>query len=306
MSLLRMTGFSAGIAFLLVAFAGVSSAQDEPATPHRGSHGGEHPMLQRADQNGDGIISYDEAVESLPGMTDDRFNHMDGNSDGSLGAEELRAGRGRGQRGPGAGPLRQNFDTAEVDKDGALDREELKAGMPRFPEERFESADVDGDGKLSFEELTQSRVRPRLEGDHHRARAGGAQRLDADGDGEVSLEEFRAVRPDMTEERFAEVDADRSGAVSREELRAVAGDRPTAAERESFIKRIFTERDADGNGTLSAEEANSGRRPMSAERFGRMDVNGDGALTEEEFAAGFGRRGDRESADGHRRPVNEN
>lgn len=263
-------------------------------------------MMHRADQNGDGVISFDEAVENLPGMTEQRFERMDADGDGQLAPEELRARSGRGEQGRARGSAGDRFSAADRDGDGKLNREEVQAGMPRFPMERFDAVDLDGDGALTLEELAQSRNRSTPEGDHRSGRAGMVERLDRDGDGEISLDEFRAVRPDMTEERFSAVDTNRSGGISRSEFRAAAGERRDPAERREFLERVFAERDGDGDGALSLEEAQGGPRPMPAERFNRLDANGDGELSKEEFTTGFGRAAPGRSADGHRRPVDPN
>lgn len=293
---------AATTAAVIIASATIADAQQPAPDAHRGPHDGGRSMVDRADQNGDGIISYDEAVESLPGMTEDRFKHMDVNGDGQLEAGELRRRGSRGERGPDPAVVRERFNAADTDQSGALSETELQAFLPRFPMDRFSAVDTDSNDELSFEEIMQSRARVGAPGNSHRGpRADIVTRLDADGSGEVSLKEFRVYRPDMSEQRFSQIDADASGGVTTEELRKAAGSRPN---REEFLKRVFDERDADNSGGLSLDEAKTGRRPMPEDRFRAMDADEDGELTKEEFASGFRSQRRNAPAEGHRHPVN--
>ena len=47
--------------------------------------------LQAADTNGDGQLSFTEAVAQIPGLTASQFDTLDTNSDGGLSDAELRA-----------------------------------------------------------------------------------------------------------------------------------------------------------------------------------------------------------------------
>lgn len=72
--------------------------------------------------------------------------------------------------------------------------------------------------------------------------------------------------------RFSDIDTDADGRVSLEEFKAFGAQRRPGARRFKAI-------DADGNGTISAEEA--GRTPMG-KAFERADANNDGVVTREE------------------------
>lgn len=51
--------------------------------------------------------------------------------------------------------------------------------------------------------------------------------------------------------------------------------------------------DTNGDGAVSLEEFQAARAQVAAERFAKLDVDGDGLLTPEELRAGFERRGHR-------------
>lgn len=74
---------------------------------------------------------------------------------------------------------------------------------------------------------------------------------------------------------FEELDADGSGSISAEEFAAP-------------LLEHYAELDADGDGVVTAEEF----MVRSTERFTELDTDGDGTLTEAELRAGRpGRRG---------------
>lgn len=289
---------------LVFAMAGAAVAQNAPPDAHRSPIDNHRMMMQRADQNGDGMISYDEAIESLPGMTEDRFKQMDANGDGQLGGDELPARGERRDSAARAEAAHARFDSMDKNKDGKLSQSEVKSYSPRFSPERFAAMDANGDGTLSFEEVAQNRTRGESSGGGHRGPGPNfIARLDTDGNGEVSLDEFKTVRPEMSEERFSRLDADKSGGVTVEELRAAAANRPSPAEREAFMNRVFARLDADNSGGLSFEEMKNGRRPITEERFGQLDANGDGSVSKDEFMAGPGRRGPSGDTQGHRHQM---
>jgi hypothetical protein len=100
--------------------------------------------------------------------------------------------------------------------------------------------------------------------------------LDANSDGSLSVAEFKA----MAAQRFAGADTNGDGVLSLEELVAAATAR--AAERAAtMITRMIEFRDTDGDGALSQVEMGSdnGQR-----MFGRLDANGDGVISAEEYA----------------------
>lgn len=134
------------------------------------------------------------------------------------------------------------------------------------------------------------------------ALAQDGRRGDSDGDGRISREEFVAAHT----ARLAGVDTDGNGTVTVEELQAAH-----AARREARAERRFERIDTDGSGQISREEfedAHMGRghgrrggealaehigdgltvaeiEARAADRFARIDADGDGYVTAEERRA---------------------
>lgn len=129
----------------------------------------------------------------------------------------------------------------------------------------FDKVDANGDGKITQAELDT-------------AAATRFATADADNDGFLSTQELLAARVGGRANRMlARFDTDKNGQLSAEELEAAASDK--IGKR---IERRIRDADANNDGKLSLAE-------MSARRDGgtmieRLDTDGDGALSAEEFA----------------------
>lgn len=98
--------------------------------------------------------------------------------------------------------------------------------------------------------------------------------LDADGDGKITQEEMQGHRA----ARFARADTDGDGNLSRAELEAQA-----QAQASEHVTRMIERLDSNKDGQLSLDEMPEPRG--DGERFfGRMDADGDRAISEQEFA----------------------
>jgi hypothetical protein len=111
------------------------------------------------------------------------------------------------------------------------------------------------------------------------------KRADTDGDGKVSRDEFIKARTTALEQAFARMDTDGDGKLDEKEVEA-----GTAQARAMGPAGLggFRRPDAD------RPQRPGGDRPqrpgaMAEQGFDRMDADGDGKLSKEEFAAGMKR-----------------
>ena len=108
---------------------------------------------------------------------------------------------------------------------------------------------------------------------------------DADGDGKVSRDEFIKARTTALEQAFARMDTDGDGKLDEKEVEAGAAQ---ARAMDPAGRGGFRRPDAD------RPQRPGGDRPqrpgaMAEQGFDRMDADGDGKLSKEEFAAGMKR-----------------
>jgi len=156
------------------------------------------PDRPRLDTNGDGSVDLAEIQAARPDFTVEKFNAADGNGDGLLNPDELRAAHGKARQ-------HRNLDT---DGDGSFSFEEMQKVHPNLTQEQYAAFDADKDSKLTRSELKQGFGREMF------------SRIDQDGSGGVSLSEMQSHRSGATQEDFAKLDTDGNGQLSPEELKA--------------------------------------------------------------------------------------
>ena len=177
---------------------------------------------------------------------------------------------------------------ADTDGDGSVSLSEFQAGFQEAAERRFQSQDADGNGLLTGDEIRGIGDRSeRIADVRTRVSERVLTRLDTDGDGFVTLAEVQAGRPDATGEWFTQLDVNSDGQLSGDEL----GTRRFGGRDDNAVG---LEVDADGDGAWSLEELQAVREGFSAERFDRLDSNGDGVIGQDE-------RSGRRSVFGNRR-----
>ncbi|MEM7058774.1 MAG: EF-hand domain-containing protein [Pseudomonadota bacterium] len=108
------------------------------------------------------------------------------------------------------------------------------------------------------------------------AQTGRLAEVDLNQDGAISRDEATQARREM----FSRLDRNADGQVSAEEMKAARSTVQAAAQLVDAMIVLRTRRmDVDGNGTLSIEEFMA-ENPM----FDRVDRNGDGIASAEEIA----------------------
>lgn len=133
------------------AMAGDPTSADGAA---RGPHG-----MMRADTNGDGKVSKEEAAAMHDKMQGEWFDKADANKDGFLTEDEMRQARDSRRehmRGDMKARMEERFKEADANNDGQLSLDEVQAKMPRLAE-RFNTLDADKNGMLSKDELKRGR-----------------------------------------------------------------------------------------------------------------------------------------------------
>lgn len=214
-----------------------------------------------------------------------------------------------GEKGERRGPSRSIMEAADTDRDGFIAKAEFDA-MPRImnlSEEKranlFKRLDKDGDGKLSRDELAP----------FAKPHDGGADRpmkrlweLDSDKSGGISFEEFKAgqlfmkLPPQKQQEVFHRLDTDGDGVISPKDRpeppfkrpdgnhhpKRGDGDHPDDGGERGQINRKL---DLDGDGALSFEEFRKGpvvknlTEDEQEDRFELIDRNGDHKISAEDF-----------------------
>ncbi|NQX01538.1 EF-hand domain-containing protein [bacterium] len=187
-------------------------------------------------------------------------------------------GKDKGGRNGPDRSFSEAWKIADVDRDGLISTAEFNA-MPRIkklPEEKrvhlFTRLDKDADGKLSRDEL--GRMGKPREG-HGAPPLKRLWELDADKSGGVSLEEFKAgqllmkLPAEKQQEVFSRLDTDGDGVITPK-------DRPESP----FLRPDGKPRSNRPDGKHPGPEDGPG------EMNRKLDVNGDGSLSFEEFRAG--------------------
>ncbi|HEX4333073.1 MAG TPA: EF-hand domain-containing protein [Usitatibacter sp.] len=113
---------------------------------------------------------------------------------------------------------------------------------------------------------------------------GRFKQADTNGDGMISRDEAKALP--MIAKHFDEIDANHDGQITADELRAYQH-AAREARKEKGAER-FKKLDTDGDGRISRAEAQAA--PRLAAHFDELDTNKDGFLSADELKAARGHR----------------
>lgn len=176
MKYIKLTALSAaiatGLAITLTATAQGTDGQRGDRGPGKFAK-----MLEKADLNGDGALSIQEADAARLA----KFNEINVNGDGGVTFQEMQAHRDA-KRAEKAAERAQdpNYDAERAAK-RAERMEQHAAKRAEKAQEKFNTADTNGDGYISVEEFTSQPNRM-------------FERADANNDGLITTEEIEAVK----------------------------------------------------------------------------------------------------------------
>ena len=163
-----------------------------------------------------------------------------------------------------AGRFAHELKKLDTDGDGRISLDEFLAGATT----RFKAADVKNTGTLSASQLAASPLAQKRDA---RVASMLVKHLDTAGKGFVTADDFAAA----AQKRFASIDTQRTGKVTLEQFAAA---RPGKLERLAFAVQS-----ADSS---SAPGAHAGFHQKFAQAaFAKLDANGDGVVTQDEFVA---------------------
>lgn len=226
-------------------------------------------LLQKMDTNGDGRISEQEFLAAATA----RFKSIDTASKGSVDAQQMLDSPAAAERmEKRAERLVRRLDSAG---NGYVTQDEVAAAA----QQRFARLDANGDGKLTSDELAFRHGRHTAAADApSERRAAFAQKhfdkLDANHDGIVTRDEFVTAAT----ARFQQLDSQNTGKLTAAQIVSS----PRAQERaQHAVARIVQRLDTNGDGVVSQDEYLAAAR----KRFSRMDRNGDGFIDADEVPA---------------------
>ncbi len=203
-----------GIFSLALTIGAVGWAQQ--SGKQKGNRPNPAELIQQADTNKDGKVTFEELKAVRPKMTPERFKMLDTNGDGVLDSND-HPQAGQGQHGAAA--FEAMMKQADANKDGKVTLEELKAVRPKMTEERFKKLDRDGDGALTKADMpkegTAAAGTPETKPDAEKG--GKMKEADVNNDGKVTFDELKAVRPKVTTEEFKKLDVNGDGVLTKED-----------------------------------------------------------------------------------------
>lgn len=260
-------GLLAALPVAMLAINALAQTADPGSAPGAPSRFYEH-MLKKLDTNGDGRISLDEYLAAAKA----HFQTIDTQNKGIIDAAQIASSPGAVKRiDRRAEMLVKHLDTAGngyVTKDEFLDA----------AKKRFARLDTQGNGKLTIDEFETARWPHAHDAKTNASSKFAAQAqarfdaIDANHDGVVTIDEYVA----FAAADYQSLDAAHNGQVTASEIASS----PKAAERAGHVDAAIVKRlDKNGDGVVSQDEFVA----AAQKRFERMDKNGDGFIDADEI-----------------------
>jgi Ca2+-binding EF-hand superfamily protein len=223
-------------------------------------------IVEAADANHDGSVTFEEAKNLFPNVTFEQFKHFDLNNDDVISAADS----------PSAPPhpleaLLHFLRTADADQNGAITYEEAKALVPALTQEQFDYLDNNGDGVLTRDDLPAAPPE-----DPVRRLLNLLRQLDTNHDNAVSYEEILAWVPSFPQEAFDVLDVNGDGVLTLADL-------PEGPKPYEELLALLRQADVNHDEQVTFEELQAVVPQISQEQFDHLDRNGDGVISREDF-----------------------
>lgn len=282
MSKKRIAIAAAGLLIVAGAVAATATAQG-----HRNGWRGEGRMF--GDEGGSGEMRgrFGRALtkDAFDTRTRERFARLDKNGDNVIDAAEIEAAINarmseRHHRGGGSDGIGERmFHRMGAGPDGKLTKDAFRAELTR----RFAEADLNNDGRIDDADLPPMMRGRNALSDARMGAFGPARWLRMLGvqakDGVITREDVLAAG----DRQFDRLDRNKDGVLDKADFDALKKD--TVAYR---VARFIHQFGADKDGRVTREQFMA----KAAQRFARMDVNGDGTISRDERPGrGHGPRG---------------
>jgi Ca2+-binding EF-hand superfamily protein len=285
--MIRLTSLAIALSSALLSVAALAQTAPPTTDPTpRGHHGLSGHALKKLDTDGDGRVSLNEYLAGASA----RFKAADVNNTGTLSAAQLASSpQAQRHNQRTADRLVKRLDTAQK---GYVTADDFVAEAQK----RFARLDPQGSGKVTLEQFsaapaarfgraafasTTGTDAGAATGKRAAFRQQFAQaefaKLDTNGDGVVTQAEFTAA----AKGRFAAMDTQNNGKLTAQQIATS----PVAQQRDlKFAQHVVKKLDTNGDGVVSLDEYLAGAKA----RFSRLDNSGDGYLDTND---GGGRRG---------------
>lgn len=265
------------------------------AQGHRGGWRGDRMMFgEEGDHGMRGRFGRALTKDEFDARTRARFARLDKNADNVIDAAELEAAinermsaRHHRWRGPDVTMGERMLRRMGAGTDGKLAREAFRAELGR----RFAELDLNNDGRIDDSDLPPTMRGRNVLSDAGLGTFGSMRWLGMLG---VQAKDGAITREDVLgagDRQFDRLDRNKDGVVDKADLDALR--RETVDYR---VKRFIHHFGADSDGRVTREQFQA----KAADRFARMDVNGDGSISRDErpgpghWWRGWPRAGDRD------------